>query len=96
MQVTVEFTGLARHILQRKEINVSLVEQTTYMDIVRQLAKDHPQLIGLLINADGETLMSGNVMVINGDLATPAMVMHDHPNPGDRLIIMSLVTGGRL
>jgi hypothetical protein len=94
MQVTVEFTGLARHILQRKEINLSLEEQTTYLDIVRLLAREHPELIGLLINTDGETLMSGNIMIINGDLATPAMVMQEHPQSGDRLMIMSLVTGG--
>ena len=34
------------------------------------------------------------LFVINGDLATPAMVMDDHPRDGDHLILMSVITGG--
>ena len=94
MQVTVEFTGAARVVVGQKVITVELPETATYRDIVRYLAQTYPGVIGLLIDKDGETFLSSNMFVINGDLTTPAMVLSEHPNPGDHLILMSLITGG--
>jgi len=94
MYVTVEFTGAARGVVGQKTIRVELDDQATYREIVRHLARSYPPLIGLLIDQDGETFLSGNMFVINGDLATPAMVLDEQPHPGDHLILMSLVTGG--
>lgn len=94
MKVTVEFTGLARSIAGQKTIIVELAEPATYRDIIRQVGRTFPALLGLLIDSDGETFLSGNMFVINGDLSTPAMVMDESPHEGDHLIIMSLVTGG--
>ena len=94
MQVTVEFTGAARVVTGQKTIAVELAETATYRDIVRHLALAYPGLIGLLIDKDGETFLSSNMFVINGDLATPAMVLSEHPHAGDHLILMSLITGG--
>ena len=95
MHVTVEFTGAARAQVGQKTIRVELAEQATYRDIVRHIARTYPGLIGLLIDEDGETFLSANMFVINGDLATPAMVLSEHPHPGDHLILMSLITGGQ-
>ncbi len=94
MRVTVVLTGMARDMVRQKEVPLDVDEQITYAQIVRTLGEKFPRLIGLLIDRDGETLLSGNVLIINGDLATPAMVMQASPNDGDRLILMSLVTGG--
>jgi hypothetical protein len=94
MHVIVELTGMARDAARQKEIRIELDESATYQDIVRWLAKDFPQLIGLIIDQDGETFLSSNLFAINGDLANPAMVMHEHPKDGDRLILMSVITGG--
>lgn len=94
MQVTVEFTGAARVVTGQKTISVELTENATYRDIVRRLARAYPGLIDLLIDKDGETFLSSNMFVINGDLATPAMVLDEHPHAGDHLILMSLITGG--
>jgi hypothetical protein len=94
MQVTVEFTGAARVMVGQKTIAVDLPETATYRDIVRYLAQTYPGLIGLLIDNDGETFLSSNMFVINGDLTTPAMVLSEHPHAGDHLILMSLITGG--
>lgn len=94
MRVTIELTGLARDAVRQKEIRLELDDGATYREIVRRLGKMYPRLIGLVIDTDGETLLSGNVLIINGDLATPAMVMHESPQDGTRLILMSLVTGG--
>jgi hypothetical protein len=95
MQVIVELTGLARDAAGRKEIPIELDDTSTYQDLVRWLGRRYPQLIGLIIDQDGETFLSSNLFVINGDLANPAMVMHEHPKDGDRLILMSVITGGQ-
>jgi hypothetical protein len=95
MEITVEFTGAARAVAGVKTILVDLDDESTYRDIVRSIARNYPALVGLLIDADQETFLSGNMFVINGDLATPAMVLSDHPSPGDHLILMSLITGGQ-
>ncbi len=94
MHVTVELTNLARHAVGQKEVSFDLDDHTTYQEILRRLGNTFPQLIGMLIDEDGETLMSGNLIAINGDLATPAFVMHECPKEGDRLILLSIVTGG--
>lgn len=94
MTISVEFTGAARAVVGQKTIQVKLDEHATYRDVVRRLASTYPALIGLLIDTDRETFLSGNMFVINGDLSTPAMVLDEHPHPGDHLILMSLVTGG--
>jgi hypothetical protein len=94
MHVIVELTGLARDAARQKEIHIDLHENSTYQDVVRWLGKNYPQLIGLIIDEDGETFLSSNLFVINGDLANPAMVMHECPKDGDRLILMSVITGG--
>ncbi len=94
MRVMIELTGLARDAVRQKETVFELEEGTTYQEVVRMLGKKYPKLIGLVIDKDGETLLSGNILIINGDLATPAMVMQECPRDGYRLILMSLVTGG--
>lgn len=94
MHVIVELTGLAGDAAKQKEIHISLDETSTYQDVVRWLGKNYPQLIGLIIDQDGETFLSSNLFVINGDLSNPAMVMHEHPHDGDRLFLLSAITGG--
>ncbi len=94
MDINVEFTGLARTIAGQKKITLPLPETATYRDVVRGLAQRYPAMVGLLIDEDGETFLSANMLIINGELETPAFVMNDHPSDGERLVLMSLVTGG--
>ncbi len=94
MNLIVELTGAAHAVAGIKKIPLELPNDAVYRDIVRILALRFPTLIGLLIDVDGETFLSSNLFVINGDLATPAMVMDDHPRDGDHLILMSVITGG--
>jgi sulfur carrier protein ThiS len=94
MKVIVELTGLAREVARQKEIPIELEDSATYQDVVRWMGQNFPQLIGLIIDQDGETFLSSNLFAINGDLANPAMLMHEHPQDGDRLILMSVITGG--
>jgi molybdopterin converting factor small subunit len=94
MQVVIEFTGAARDIIKRKEITLTLENHTTYQQIIQLLGVQYPGLIGLLIDRDGKTFLSANLFVINGDLTNPAMLMSESPKDGDRLILMSVITGG--
>ena len=94
ISVTVEFNGLAKVIVEKQEVTFSFKEGTTYGDIVRQLADLFPGLVGILIAEDGETFLSSNMFVIDGDLANPAMIMDECPADGERIHLMSVITGG--
>lgn len=94
MKIFVEFSGLAREITKKQEIELSLPENSTYRDIVRTLGSLFPGLIGILIAEDGETFLSSNMFVIDGDLANPAMVLDGSPKEGEHLHLMSVITGG--
>lgn len=94
MKIEVEFTGFAQAITHQKVIQLELPEGTTYREIVKLLGQKYPELVGLLIDVDGETFLSSNMFIVNGDMVSPAMVMDESPRDGDRLILMSLITGG--
>lgn len=94
ISVTVEFTGLAKDIVGKQEVTFTFKEGTTYGEIVRQLAILYPGLVGILIAEDGETFLSSNMFVIDGDLANPAMILEEYPKDGERIHLMSVITGG--
>ena len=92
--VTVVFTTLARSIAGTDQLKLELPEDATYRDIVRQLAARYPDFLGLLIAEDRETFLSSNMFIIDGDLATPAIVMESKPKDGEVIHLMSVITGG--
>ncbi|KAF0111862.1 MAG: hypothetical protein FD147_664 [Chloroflexi bacterium] len=94
MKVTIEFTGVAKSITKENKIVLDILQGSTYQDLVRLLASKFPGLIGVLIAPDGETFLSSNMFVINGDLAFPAMIMGNSPSNGERIHLMSVITGG--
>ena len=94
MQIFIEFTGIAVEIIKQKQITLALENQMTYQEILQWLSIQYPGLIGLLIDHDGHSLLSSNLFIINGDLTQPAMVLSKCPSDGDRLILMSLISGG--
>lgn len=94
LTVTVEYTGLSRAITGTPQSKLSLPEGTTYREVVQRLGELHPQLVGILIAEDGETFLSSNMFVIDGDYANPAMVMDDPVKDGEHLHLVSVITGG--
>ena len=92
--ITVEFTGLSKSITGTTITKLNLPEGTTYQDVTRHLGKLYPQLIGVLIAADGETFLSSNMFIIDGDYANPAMIMSEPIKDGEHLHLMSVITGG--
>jgi hypothetical protein len=94
MNIQIEFTGFAQALVGQKVISLSVEMGTNYRGIVKKIGQEFPGLVGLLIDDDGETFLSGNMFIINGNLETPAFVMDEVPNDGEHLVLMSLVTGG--
>ena len=94
LTVIVEYTGLSRAITGTAQTQLTLPEGTTYREVIRRVGELFPQLVGVLIAEDGETFLSSNMFVIDGDYANPAMVMNDVVNDGEHLHLMSVITGG--
>lgn len=94
LTVTVEYTGLSRAITGTPRSSLTLPEGTTYREIIRRVGELHPQLVGILIAEDGETFLSSNMFIIDGDYANPAMIMDDPAKDGENLHLVSVITGG--
>lgn len=93
-RITVEFTGLAKVIAGNHDLALDLPQETTYRELVRKLGDLYPGLVGILIAEDGETFLSSNMFVIDGDLANPVMIMDQKPRDGEQIHLMSVITGG--
>jgi hypothetical protein len=94
VKISIEFTGITRSITNANEIEFDLPKDSTYRDLVKILATKFPAMLGLIIDRDGETFLSSNMFVINGDLAFPAMIMEDPLSEGEHISLMSVITGG--
>jgi hypothetical protein len=90
----IEFTGVAQMITGHNLIRLTLPETATYRDIVRILGMRFPELVGVLIDPAGDIFLSSNMFIINGEMGNPAMMMDKSPKNGDRLVLMSVITGG--
>ncbi len=94
MKISIEFTGIAREFTGAAEMEFEVPAAATYRDLVRLLADRFPGLVGILIDPNRESFLSSNMFVINGDLAYPAMIMDERPADGERIALMSVITGG--
>ena len=94
MRVRVELLGLSRFAAGVKEITLDLEEDTTFRDIVRMLGARYPEMIGNVIQPDGETLQTPNIFNLNAKRMIQAGQMDDGPSDGDRIILMSISAGG--
>ena len=94
MRIHMEFLGLSRLAAGAKEITLDLEEGTTFRDIVRTLGTRYPDMIGNVIQPDGETLHIPNIFNLNAKRMIQAGQMGDSPSDGDRIILMSISAGG--
>ncbi len=92
--VIIELTGVAKDIAGQKEIQMNLAAQDTYHDVVEKLAELYPNLVNILIAPDKKTFLSSNLFIINDEMTEPVFVMEKHPRDGDRLTLLSVMTGG--
>lgn len=94
MKITIEFTGITKSITQAGAIEYDLPNGFTYRDLVKMLANKYPAMVGLIIDPNGESFLSSNLFVINGDLQFPAMILDHSPSDGEKISLMSVITGG--
>ena len=94
MRVQVELLGVSRLVTGLKEITLDVEEGTTFRDIVRMLGTKYPAMIGDVIQPDGETLQTPNILNLNARRMIQASQMDESPNDGDRIILMSMSAGG--
>ncbi|MBW6473169.1 MAG: MoaD/ThiS family protein [Anaerolineaceae bacterium] len=94
IHLTVEFTGIAKDITGRKEIQIEMASQDTYHDVVSRLAELYPNLVNILIAPDKKNFLSSNLFIINDEMTEPVFIMDKNPRDGDRLTLLSVMTGG--
>lgn len=92
--VRVELFGLPRLIAGEKEITLRLKQDATFRDVVRALVRRYPDMIGDVVQADGETLQEPNILNLDGRRMIQAHQMDDSLGAGDRIILMSMSAGG--
>ncbi|MDY6877006.1 MAG: MoaD/ThiS family protein [Chloroflexota bacterium] len=94
MRIQVEFLGLSRFAAGAKEITLDLEDGTTFRDIVRMLGTRYPEMVGNVIQPNGETLQTPNIFNLNARRMIQTDQMDDGPSDGDRIILMSISAGG--
>jgi hypothetical protein len=94
VKITIEFTGITKSITQAGAVEFVVPQGFSYRDLVKMLAAKYPAMIGLIIDSDGETFLSSNMFVINGNLEFPAMILDQSPSEGEHISLMSVITGG--
>ncbi len=94
MEVTVEFAGLARVLTRQPRVLMTLDEGTSFREILEQLGKLHPELVGDVIHPSFTSLKSSNMLNLNGKRMIQPAHMDESPEHGDRLILMSILAGG--
>jgi hypothetical protein len=94
MKIVVEFTGGGRAMTGTREVTLDLPDNSTYREVVRRLAQMYPALVGAIIAADGNSLMSAMIFNRNGEESIVAAMLDQSPDDGDRLILMFFIVGG--
>lgn len=94
MEISVEFTSIARILTGVKHIALHVDSNTTLLQILDLVAKQYPQLVGQLIDPQTHRFYASNLFSLNGQRMIRDDEMDFCPSNGDRLIIMSLLAGG--
>lgn len=94
MRVQVELFGLSRLIAAEKEIVIQLDEGATFQDAVQALVKKYPQMIGDVVQPDGQTMQAPNILNLDGRRMIQPHQMDEGLSDGDRIILMSMSAGG--
>ena len=94
MRVEVELFGLPRLIAGEREITLRFEDQATFRDVVRALVQQYPDMVGDVVQADGETMQPPNILNLDGRRMIQPHQMDECLSDGDRIIVMSMSAGG--
>jgi molybdopterin converting factor small subunit len=94
IQIKVEFSSISRVLTGRKELTLDLQKGANIGDVVSALGKACPQLLGEIIEKDGRSMIPTNIFSVNGQKIIHESDLQFQPDEGDRLILLSLLSGG--
>ena len=92
--ITIEFTGVAKQIAGQSSIQLSLPTKSTFRDVVQNLAKSYPDMVNIIIDPNEQIFLSSNIFIVNDEMTSPVFIMDEHPNDGDKLTLLAVMTGG--
>lgn len=94
LRVEVEFSGISRVLTGEKEFTLEINPGSDMEEVIRHLAKNHPQLVGEIIEKEENKLIPSNLFSINGEKILHETDTTYQPKDGDKLILLSLLSGG--
>ena len=94
VRVQVEFSGISRVLTGKTESTLEIEPGSDIEEVIRNLAKSYPQLVGEIIDKNENRLIPSNLFSINGEKILHEMDIEYQPKNGDRLILLSLLSGG--
>jgi molybdopterin converting factor small subunit len=94
MNVTVEFSGIARVVTGIKATSLTLDADTTYRDVIHHLAERYPKLLGQVVEPETHVLYPSHMLNLNGKHMVSVSQMDESPRDGDCLTLMSILAGG--
>ena len=94
IQVLVEFSAISRVLTGQSEFPLNLKKGANIADLIATLGKKFPQLLGQIIEKDGKALIPTNVFSVNGQKIIHETDTTFQPEDGDKLILLSLLSGG--
>ncbi len=94
MNVNIEFTGVSRILTGQPGCTLSLAPNASIQDVIIELGKKYPALVGDIIGNDGRSLVATNLFSLNGKKILREGDLQFRPEDGDRLILLSLLAGG--
>ncbi len=94
MNVDIEFTGVSRVLTGQPGCSLALNPRDTIREVIIDLGKKYPALVGDIIAKDGQNLIATNVFSLNGKKILHESDLQFQPQDGDKLILLSLLAGG--
>ena len=94
MNVDIEFTGVSRVLTGQPGCSLTLHPRDTIREVIIDLGKKYPALVGDIIAKDGQNLIATNVFSLNGKKILHESDLQFQPQDGDKLILLSLLAGG--
>jgi hypothetical protein len=88
--MTIEFFGMARVFAGAPSLEIG-GERMTKRELVRALAAACPEMIGSVVDLDGETFVHPNLLLLDGRRATGD---NEAFGAGDRPCVLFLASGG--
>lgn len=95
MRVKVQYLGLIRSKLGKREEEVDVKEGAFLSDLLNKLTKTYGESLKILFDEDEENVLDPSFIVtVNGVLAGQLRGMKTRLKRGDRISLMTLISGG--